>query len=150
MIMRHFSATSAQEIILMGNSFSITPEPAEVPSDDKRAKDIGFRAAVMSEHDFSAFHAIAERFRGIQKQAEREFTIVVNDLIRSNCRDANRIAYTLDGLLSYAGDGECLMLYRRLCKHLHSVDPEYAVDYVRYWQDEWDEERERFGKGTPS
>lgn len=46
------------------------------------------------------------------KASEQEYSVLVNNLIRSNCQDANQIAHTLDGLLSFASDGEGLLLYR--------------------------------------
>ena len=97
------------------------------------------------ELDLSAFHKIANQRADLQKQAEQEYSVLVNDLIRSNCQDANRIALTLDGLLSFAAEGECLLLYRRLCKHLFAFDPQCAADYIEYWSEMWDEKRERFG-----
>lgn len=103
----------------------------------------------MIKPDFSAFHETTSQLAGLQKQAEREYNVVVNDLIRSNCQDANRIALTLDYLLSFAAEGECHMLYRRLCMHLYSFDPQCAAEYIRYWSEEWDEERQRFGKYLP-
>lgn len=99
------------------------------------------------ETDFAESHELLRGFNDLQRQVEREYSLVVNDLIQSNCQDTESIAHILDGLLSFAGDGECLMLYRRLCRHLLALNPQYAADYIRFWQEEWDEKRERFGNG---
>jgi hypothetical protein len=38
-----------------------------------------------------------------------------------------------------------LTLYRKLCRHLYSFDPETAIDYVNAYRERWDEEGKQFG-----
>ncbi len=40
-----------------------------------------------------------------------------------------------------------LTLYRKLCRHLYSLDPKMALYYVEANRERWDEEGTQFGEG---
>lgn len=82
----------------------------------------------------------------LAKQSVILYKPIVQQYINDNCRDSNKIAYTLDFMLDFCFDEQMLQLYRRLCRHLYSFAPEAAVYYVNSYREMWDEEGTRFGK----
>lgn len=84
----------------------------------------------------------------LAKQAVIQYKSIVQQYIKDNCRDSNKIAYTLDFMLDFCFDKDMLKLYRRLCRHLYSFDPEGAAFYVNAYREMWDEEGTKFGKGN--
>lgn len=91
--------------------------------------------------------ALAESQEQLAKQAVQQYQPIVAGYINDNCTDSNQIAYTLDFMLDFCFDEQMLTLYRKLCGHLYSFDPETAVEYVEAYRERWDEEGKRFGKG---
>ena len=89
--------------------------------------------------------ALAESQVQLAKQALQQYQPIVAQYIHDNCRDSNQIAYTLDFMLEFCFDQQMLTLYRKLCRHLYSFDPETAIDYVEAYRERWDEEGKQFG-----
>jgi len=48
-------------------------------------------------------------------------------------------------MLDFCFDAQMLMLYRKLCRHLYSIDPSAAADYINAYKEMWDEEGKEFG-----
>ncbi len=88
----------------------------------------------------NSFRAIAEQMRDIQRRAVIEYRPVVDDLIESKCQDSNKIEFTLDCILDFAGSGEGLALFQRLLEYLKTIDPQGAKVYQRYWNEQWNDE----------
>ncbi len=87
-----------------------------------------------------AIRKLAESQKQLAKQACEQYSPLVNNIINNGSKDVNHICYTLDFMLDFCFDEQMLMLYRRLCRHLYSIDQHAAADYVRYYRDMWDEE----------
>jgi hypothetical protein len=83
---------------------------------------------------------VADRFRALHDEALRTYTPLVEQLLTTDCRDPGTIERTLDGLLDFCGDERVLGLYRRLCRHYWSVDPEATAQYIRFYRDAYDSE----------
>lgn len=94
---------------------------------------------------FEKIKALAESQEKLAQQALRHYQPIVANYIAENCTDSNKIAYTLDFMLDFCFDEQMLTLYRTLCRHLYSFDPETAVEYVEEYRERWDEEGVRFG-----
>jgi hypothetical protein len=96
---------------------------------------------------FDGISAIAKRMQALHSQAVVDYTPIVEDLIRSKCKDENRIEWTLDHLLDFAGDERIINLYRKLCHYLYSLNPQAAAEYVQFWKEQYDEDEAMFKSG---
>ena len=94
----------------------------------------------MSDFDvlFESISPIAERMQDLQRQAAQQYMPVVDDILRSGCRDVTQIEHTLDGLLDFCGHEPVLQLYKRLCRHYWDIDPAATADYIKAYRDYWD------------
>ena len=88
---------------------------------------------------------LGESQQQLAQQAVQLYQPIVEQYIAENCTDSNQIAYTLDFMFEFCFDEQMLTLYRKLCRHLYSFDPEAAIDYVNAYRERWDEEGKRFG-----
>ncbi len=77
-----------------------------------------------SQHAFSAFHGLAQRIQALNRQAGREYTLVVGQILNSGSRDVRLIEHTLDGQLDFCVYAPVLGLHRRLCRHYLLVNPQ--------------------------
>ncbi len=104
------------------------------------------RRKVKAETEYAALlesvSTLASLLVELNRQAVREYTPLVEGLLRSKSRDAYEIETTLDGLLDFCGDDAALLLYRRLCRHYYGLDPAAAVDYVHAYRERWEEPTE--------
>lgn len=82
-------------------------------------------------------YPFGSRIQELNERAEVEYTRVVEDIIRSRCRDVRLIEHTLDGLLDFCGHDPVLKLYRRLCRHYWDIDPVATAAYVRFHREMW-------------
>lgn len=87
----------------------------------------------------------AQQLQALQKQALNEFMPLVENIIENRISNVKQIEGVLDRLMEVAADGEGLDLYRRLCRHLYSLNQQSALFYVQSWKEMWDEEGEQFG-----
>lgn len=98
---------------------------------------------------FEKIRDLAKSQEQLAQQAVLQYQPIVSWYVANNCTDSNQIAYTLDFMLDFCFDEQMLSLYRTLCRHLYSFDPETAVDYVKAYRERWDEEGIRFGYTGP-
>ena len=96
----------------------------------------------MSDFDalFTAIVPIVGRMQDLQRQAAQQYKPVVDDILRSGCRDAKQIEHTLDCLLDFCGHEPAFQLYKRLCRHYWDIDPAAAADYIKAYREHWDNE----------
>ena len=96
----------------------------------------------MSDDDslFASVSVIAARIVELNKLGTDQYRPIVDDLIRSRCRDKQQIERTLDGLLDLCGYAPAVELFRRLCRHYYFLDPEATVYYVHSYREMWDSE----------
>lgn len=100
---------------------------------------------------------LAASIHSINQQAVREYTPLVEAILRTRSHDKCHIEHTLDGLLDFCGYEPATQLYRRLCRHYWDIDPAATAFYVEAYRKTWDSEEvgkevraaiERIG-GTP-
>jgi hypothetical protein len=60
-------------------------------------------------------------------------------MIKTNSQDGQEIERLLDFMLDFCFDEDMLLLYRRLCRHLHFLDPISAVEYAYAYRERYDE-----------
>jgi hypothetical protein len=85
-----------------------------------------------------AIGRIAAEFPRLYREAARQHGVEVESIVQSGSRDVARIERTLDGLLDFAADRECLELFRRLCRHYWNIDPAATAGYVHAYREMWD------------
>lgn len=85
---------------------------------------------------------IASQIQELNRQAVRQYTPIINNIILTNNRDVPQIEHTLDCLLDFCGYGPALQLYRQLCRYYWDIDPEATAFYVNSYRDLWDSDTE--------
>lgn len=91
---------------------------------------------------------ICKLARGTQhlaRQAVQEYAPVLEDILRSGCRDTRRIEQTLDGLLDFCFEPKVIALYKKLCRYYYDIDPTSTVSYVQFYREMWDSKEELKG-----
>jgi hypothetical protein len=89
---------------------------------------------------------LAKERNQLAHQAEQQYKPEVEHVLRTQCRDTNRIERLLDGILDFCFDPAMLQLYKKLCRYYFTIDPKAAVSYVNAYREMWDE-REGSVKG---
>ncbi len=83
---------------------------------------------------------IAMQLSALVKQAVKQYSQVVADIINDESIDENRIEHALDGMVDFCYDKDMLELYKMLCRYYYGINPEAVVSYVHSYWDIWDEE----------
>jgi hypothetical protein len=98
----------------------------------------------MSDDDglFQSIRGIAESIQALNQQAIREYTPIVERILRFRSHDTRHIEHTLDGLLDFCGHEPILILYKKLCRHYYFIDPAATAEYVRLYHEMWNSEPE--------
>jgi hypothetical protein len=71
-----------------------------------------------------------------------EYAPIVDSIVRSRSADVCHIERTLDGLLDFCFDADAVLLYMRLCRHYHAIDPAATAFYIRSYRELWGSEPE--------
>lgn len=80
--------------------------------------------------------------QALREQGIEALTPVVQELVRSGSRDVQRIEHTLDQLLDVACLPEGLALFKALCRHYWTLDPQATAGYVNAYREMWDDKGE--------
>jgi len=83
---------------------------------------------------------IARATQKLARQAEKQYALEVEDILRTRCRDPRRIEHLLDGILDFGFDAGMTRLYKKLCRYYFEIDPSATTAYVHFYRDMWDEE----------
>jgi hypothetical protein len=92
--------------------------------------DVGF--------PFQTIKGLAESIQLLNQQAVREYTPVVENILRTRSHDTNHIDHTLDGLLSFCSYEPVLVLFKQLCRHYWVLDPVATASYINAYREMWD------------
>ena len=76
----------------------------------------------------------------LARQAEKQYALEVEDILRTQCRDPRRIERLLDGMLDFCFDTAMLCLYKKLCRYYFEIDPRATASYVYAYRELWDDE----------
>ncbi len=98
---------------------------------------------------FRSVKGIAESFQALNRQAVREYTPVVEAILRSRSRDTEHIEHTLDGLLDFCGCDPGLVLFKKLCRHYWDIDPGATAWHINAYRERWDSDENEDGKSAP-
>ena len=102
-------------------------------------EDIGFP---------QTFAALAGQIGELHERAVAEYSLVVEDILRTESRDPRRIERTLDGLLDFCGHAAILQLFRRLCRYYSGIDLAGAVGYVKAYRELYGERESDSASGV--
>jgi len=81
---------------------------------------------------------LAQSLLRLSQRAAQEYGQIVEQILRSQCRDVSHIERTLDGLLDVCGYAPAVEHYRRLCRYYYNIDPVAATSYVHAYREMWD------------
>lgn len=94
--------------------------------------------------EFRNIFELAGQINTLQQNAVRQtlstFKSEVEDILRLNIRDKQRIESALDQLLEVGYNADILKIYKKLCRHYYFINPEAAAFYVQSYREMWDEE----------
>ena len=87
----------------------------------------------MSDYDslYESIKGLVENLQSLNQQGVRQYTPIVEEILRSESRDIRRIEHTLDGLLDFCGYEPALVLYKKLCRHYFDIDPAATASAAR-------------------
>jgi hypothetical protein len=95
------------------------------------------RSEAILGDEFDGVFAIAQSIQLLKQRALIEYQPIVEGIVGSASRDVQWIEHTLDGLLSFGGHAPVLALFKRLCRHYWTIDPEATKDYVDAYLEMW-------------
>ncbi len=81
---------------------------------------------------------LVDSIRGLEKRAAQQYRPMVDDILRTGSRDAQRIEHTLGGLLDFCGHEPVVLMYRQLCRHYWQLDPAATAFYINAYRERWD------------
>ena len=90
---------------------------------------------------FESISEIAKSIVALSETAATAYEPIVNELISSRCKDHMEIQRTLDGMLGFCGNAAILLLYKKLCRYYHPMDPAATSDYIGFYLEQWEPER---------
>ena len=90
---------------------------------------------------------IAQAGLRLARQAEKQYAPEVEDILRTQCCDSQRIEHLLDGMLDFGLDAAIVDLYKKLCRFYFEINPKETVSYIYPYRDMWDEEWQAKGEG---
>ena len=120
-----------------------TAEPESSPQKaGRKARDPG--ASTMSDYAnmFESIRSLASSIHAINQKAVREYTPIVEAILRSPIPDTHHIERTLDGLLDFCCYEPALHLYKKLCRYYFYINPNATVQYIEAYRELWDSDKE--------
>jgi hypothetical protein len=73
--------------------------------------------------------------RRLARQAVKQYAPEVEDILRTQCCDPQRIEHLLDGMLDFGFDAAMVRLYEKLCRYYFEIDPTATASYVYAFRD---------------
>jgi len=147
-VSKKLSLTPPKPVGQMRRTQAALPEPLP-PSHrarqraGRKAKDSpGASATSDSANIFESIRGLASSLHAINQKAPREYTPVVDAILRSPIPDTCHIEYTLDGLLDFCGYEPALRLYKKLCRYYYYINPTATVEYIVAYRELWDSDQE--------
>lgn len=95
------------------------------------------RAATYEDLLYELKKPMAE-LQTLHQQAIEALAPSVQDMVRSGNQDVQRIERTLDQLLNHACMPKGLALFKNLCRHYWTLDPQATASYVNAYREMWD------------
>lgn len=80
--------------------------------------------------------------QALREQAIEALTPAVQEMGHNGSRGVQRIEHTLDQLLDLACLPEGLALFKTLCRHYWTLDPQGTADYVHAYREMWGDDEQ--------
>lgn len=84
--------------------------------------------------------ALIKARKKLAKQAVVQFSVLVDDMLRTQSTDQKLIEHTLDRMLDFCFDDEMLLQYKKLCRHYFTINPTATAFYINSYREMWDDE----------
>ena len=81
---------------------------------------------------------LAGQMVALFRQAVPLANVEVDSIIQSSEQDTQRIEHQLDHMLGLCCDPDMLVVFKRLCRYYHGIDPVAAAGYVHAYWEMWD------------
>ena len=78
--------------------------------------------------------------QALHQQAVEALAPTVQTIMSSSSTDVPSIERTLDQLLNHACTSEGLALFKALCRHYWTLDPQATASYINAYREVWDGE----------
>lgn len=108
----------------------------------RKAKDPGASAKSDYAAMFESIRSLASGIHALNQRAVREYTPIVEAILRSPIPNTRHIERTLDGLLDCCGYEPALRLYKKLCRYYFHINPTATVQYIEAYRELWDSDQE--------
>ena len=105
----------------------------------RRSSEVKSKTELQIDDLVRSIGELAKARNQLAHQAEQQYVPEVEDVLRTQCRDTNRIERLLDGILDFCFDPAMLQLYKKLCRYYFTINPEATVSYVNAYREMWDE-----------
>ena len=92
---------------------------------------------------YASISEIAKSLIALGNTAAAQYEPIVNDLINSHCKDHMEIQRTMDYLLDFGGNPAVLQLFKKLCRYYFPLDPAATSDYIGFYLEQWEPERDK-------
>jgi len=99
---------------------------------------------------FQTIKGLAESIQSLNQQAVREYTPVVENILRTRSHDTNHIDHTLDGLLGFCSYEPALVLFKQLCRHYWALDPVATASHIDAYREMWDSKEAEENESGPA
>lgn len=94
----------------------------------------------MTEEQLDGFKELAVSINKITEDAFLIYEEQVDRIYRNKVKDEKEIERVIEALLDYSYDDKILLLFKRICRYYHKINPEVTYEYVMIYRDLWDDE----------
>jgi hypothetical protein len=113
--------------------------PGKSPGKYRGSAEVKSKSKMQMDDLVRSIGELAKAGNQLARQAEQQYVPEVEDVLRTQCRDPNRIERLLDGILDFCFDLAMPRLYKKLCRYCSTIDPEATVSYVNACRKMWNE-----------
>ena len=86
------------------------------------------------------FLKVGKQIVELQKQMHKITKCEANRILENKITDDMQIQRALDGLLEFCNHKRIFLLYRKLCKYYHNLNPMVTAEYIKYYKEEYKSE----------
>lgn len=96
--------------------------------------------------DFNKSTEVFQKLVMLKNEKYKILKLEVEYIINNNENNEVKIQNTLDELFELCEEDDGLLLYRRLCRYYYDINPVVAIEYVKFYKEEYDPQGLKFGK----
>ena len=82
----------------------------------------------------------------LKKEKHKILKSEVEYIINNSVKNEVKIQNTLDELFDLCEEDDGLLLYRRLCRYYYDINSVVAIEYIKFYKEEYDPQGLKFGK----